>query len=71
MLKKGNLDAFFREKCLTKNTDPVVDILKEYVPEEKFAHAADTLCVCIENTKYAVFEQGFLRGIAAEKGGNM
>ena len=52
-------------------TDPVVDILKEYVPEEKFAHAADTLCVCIENTKYAVFEQGFLRGIAAEKGGNI
>ena len=52
-------------------TDPVVDILKEYVPEEKFAHAVDTLCVCIENTKYAVFEQGFLRGIAAEKGGNI
>lgn len=21
MLKKGNLDAFFREKCLTKNND--------------------------------------------------
>ncbi len=52
-------------------TDPVVDILKEYVPEEKFGDAVDTLCVCIENTKYAVFEQGFLRGIAAEKGGNI
>ena len=55
----------------TDKTDPVVDILKEYVPEEKLAHAVDTLCVCIENTKYAVFEQGFLRGIAAEKGGNL
>ncbi len=55
----------------TDKTDPVVDILKEYVPEENLAHAVDTLCVCIENTKYAVFEQGFLRGIAAEKGGNI
>lgn len=55
----------------TDKTDPVVDILKEYVPEENFAHAVDTLCVCIEKTKYAVFEQGFLRGIAAEKGGNI
>ena len=55
----------------TDKTDPVVDILKEYVPEEKFGDAVDTLCVCIENTKYAVFEQGFLRGIAAEKGGNI
>ncbi len=55
----------------TDKTDPVVDILKEYVPEENLAHAVDTLCVCIENTKYAVFEQGFLRGIAAEKGGNL
>ena len=52
-------------------TDPVVDILKEYVPKEKFENAVDTLCVCIEKTKYAVFEQGFLRGIAAEKGGNI
>lgn len=52
-------------------TDPVVDILKEYVPEGKFGDAVDTLCVCIEKTKYAVFEQGFLRGIAAEKGGNI
>ncbi len=55
----------------TDKTDPVVDILKEYVPEEKFGDAVDTLCICIENTKYAVFEQGFLRGIAAEKGGNI
>ena len=52
-------------------TDLVVDILKEYVPKEKFGDAVDTLCVCIEKTKYAVFEQGFLRGIAAEKGGNI
>ena len=55
----------------TDKTDPVVDILKEYVPEEKFGDVVDTLCTCIENTKYAVFEQGFLRGIAAEKGGNI
>ncbi len=55
----------------TDKTDPVVDILKEYVPEEKLGDAVDTLCTCIENTKYAVFEQGFLRGIAAEKGGNI
>ena len=37
----------------------------------RVSDVVDTLCVCIENTKYAVFEQGFLRGIAAEKGGNM
>lgn len=55
----------------TDKTDSVVDILKEYVPEENLAHAVDTLCVCIENTRYAVFGQGFLRGIAAEKGGNL
>ncbi len=74
---KGRLDESIKEEYSTlavegtDKTDPVVDILKEYVPKEKFGDAVDTLCVCIENTKYAVFEQGFLRGIAAEKGGNL
>ena len=31
----------------TDRTDPMVDILKEYVPEEKFAHAVGTLCACM------------------------
>lgn len=64
----SRLDESIKEEY---SMNPVVDILKEYVPEEKFGDAVDTLCVCIENTKYAVFEQGFLRGIAAEKGGNI
>ena len=50
-------------------TDKVVDILKEYVPEEKFTNTVDVLCACVNETKYAVFEQGFLRGIAVAKGG--
>ena len=49
-------------------TDPVVNILKQYVPEVKFADAVDTLCACVNDTKYAVFEQGFLRGLAVAKG---
>ena len=52
-------------------TDPVVEVLKEYVPEDKFYDAVDMLCKCLEETKYAVFEQGVLRGIAAEKGGSI
>lgn len=74
---KGRLDESIKEEYSTlavegtDKTGPVVDILKEYVPEEKFGDVADTLCVCIENTKYAAFEQGFLRGIAAEKGGSL
>lgn len=74
---KGRLDESIKEEYSTlavegtDKTDPVVNILKEYVPKEKFGDAVDTLCVCIENAKYAVFEQGFLRGIAAEKGGNL
>lgn len=47
----------------------VFDILKEYVPEDKFSGAADTLCAGLNETKYAAFEQGFIRGIAAVKGG--
>lgn len=74
---RGRLDENIKEEYSTlavertDKTEPVVDILKEYVPKEKFEDAVDTLGVCIENTKYAVFEQGFLRGIAAEKGGNI
>lgn len=52
-------------------TDRVMDILKEHVPKEKYDNAVDTLCACLDETKYAVFEQGFLRGIAAMKGGNI
>lgn len=52
-------------------TDPLVDILKEYVPKEKFPSTIDTLCECVNDTKYAVFEQGFLRGIAVAKSGEI
>lgn len=45
--------------------------VKEYVPEDKFDDVVDKLCDCLDETKYAVFEQGFLRGIAAEKGGSI
>ncbi len=74
---KGRLDENIREGYSTlavgktDRADPVVDILKEYVPEEKLGDAVDTLCTCLDETKYSVFEQGFLRGIAAEKGGNL
>lgn len=48
-------------------TNKVVDILKEYPPKEKFTDTVDILCACLNDTKYAVFEQGFLRGIAVAK----
>ena len=50
---------------------PAEDILRYYVPKEEFNSVMDEFCACVEDTKYAVFEQGFLRGIAAEKGGNI
>ena len=51
--------------------DKVKDIFKEYVPEEKLRNAMDIFCSCLDETKYAVFEQGCLRGRAALKGGNI
>lgn len=74
---KGKLDERISDEYATltvekiDRTNPVVEILKEYVPEDKFGDTVDTLCKCLDETKYAVFEQGFLRGIAAEKGGNI
>lgn len=50
-------------------TDAVVSLLKQYVPEDKFLGVVDTLCAGLNETKYAAFEQGFIRGIAATKGG--
>ena len=47
----------------------VFDILKDYVPEEKYSGAADALCAGLNETKYAAFEQGFIRGIAAVRSG--
>ena len=47
----------------------IFDILKKYAPEDKFSSAADTLCAELNETKHAAFEQGFIRGIAAVKGG--
>ena len=49
-------------------TDQVVDILKEHTPESRLEDAINTLCACVNDTKYAVFEQGFLRGIAVARG---
>ncbi len=49
-------------------TDQVVDILKEHIPESELEEAINTLCACVNDTKYAVFEQGFLRGIAVARG---
>ena len=74
---RSRLDESIRDEYATltvdkiDKTDPVVDILKEYVPEDKFDDVVDKLCDCLDETKYAVFEQGFLRGIAAEKGGSI
>ena len=49
-------------------TDQVVDILKDHIPESRLEDAINTLCACVNDTKYAVFEQGFLRGIAVARG---
>lgn len=74
---RSRLDENIRDEYSTfavdgaERIDEFADILKEHVPEEKYGDVMDSLCVCLERTKYAVFEQGFLRGIAAEKGGNI
>lgn len=73
----GKLDESIKSEYSTltvgkiNKMDKVGEILKEHVPEEKLGNAVDTLCSCLEETKYAVFEQGFLRGVAAVKGGNV
>lgn len=73
----GKLDESIKSEYSTlavgkiNKMDKVKDILKEHVPEEKLDNAVDTLCSCLEETKYAVFEQGFLRGVAAMKSGNI
>lgn len=73
----GKLDESIRSEYSTltvgkiNKMDKVEDILKEHVPEEKLGNTVDTLCSCLEETKYAVFEQGFLRGVAAMKSGNI
>ncbi|MBD5472821.1 MAG: hypothetical protein HDR20_07970 [Lachnospiraceae bacterium] len=73
----GKLDENIKSEYSTlavgkiNKMDKVEDILKEYVPEGKLSNAIDTFCSCLDETKYAVFEQGFLRGIAAMKGGNI
>ena len=74
---RSRLDETIRDEYSTltvekiDKTDPVVDILKEYIPKDRFDVVVDKLCDCLDETKYAAFEQGFLRGIAAEKGGNI
>ena len=73
----GRLDESIKSEYSTltvekiNKMDKVEDILKEHVPEEKLDNVVDTLCSCLEETKYAIFEQGFLRGVAAMKSGNI
>ncbi len=72
----GKLDENIRSEYSTlavgkiNKMDKVEDILKEHVPEEKLRNVMDTFCLCLDETKHAVFEQGFLWGIATMKGGN-
>lgn len=69
------LDNIVKEEYSTLTVEQIdklgktVDVLKEYVPENKFNDVIDTLCACVEETKFLTFEQGFIRGIAAVKGG--
>lgn len=50
-------------------TDQFIDMLKKCIPQKKYDKLADVFCSCLDETKFAVFEQGFLRGIAAIKSG--
>ena len=71
---KSQFDEHIRSEYSTlivsdlDRTDQVVDILKEHIPESRLEDAINTLCACVNDTKYAVFEQGFLRGIAVARG---
>lgn len=74
---KSRLDENIRSEYSTlavdsiDKADQVVSLLKENLPEEKFSEAVDTLCVSLDETKYAAFEQGFIRGIAVAKGSGL
>ncbi len=75
--EKSRLDENIRSEYSTlavdgiDKADLVVNLLKENLPEEKLKDAVDTLCVSLDETKYAAFEQGFIRGIAVAKGGEL
>ena len=74
---KSRLDEHIRSEYSTLAVDGidkanrVVSLLKENLPEEKLSEAVDTLCVSLDETKYAAFEQGFIRGIAVAKGSGL
>lgn len=50
-------------------TDNYSDMLKECVPEDKLHELDERINEYVETISYAVFEQGFIRGVAADRGG--
>lgn len=49
--------------------DTYSELLEEIVPDDKFNELDECINEYIDRVNRAVFEQGFLRGIAALKGG--
>ncbi len=47
----------------------IVEIYKKYISSEMSSEDAESLASCIYESRYNSFSQGFLRGIAAVKGG--
>ena len=50
-------------------TDNYSDMLKECVPEDKLDEMDERINEYVEAVSHAVFEQGFIRGVAADRGG--
>ena len=44
-------------------------MLKECVPEDKLDEMDERINEYVEAVSHAVFEQGFIRGVAADRGG--
>lgn len=77
MINSKKLDRIITSEYSTDTVAAIIDsvpdnysdILKEYVSEDKFLELDELINEYIASVSRAVFEQGFFRGIAAEKGG--
>lgn len=73
----SNLDRLIRSEYSTDTVAEVIcgvednysNMLEKYVPKDKLNDLEENINEYIERVCGAVFQQGFIRGIAAAKGG--
>lgn len=77
MINSKRLDRIITSEYSTNTVAAIInsipdnysDTLKECVPDDKFLELDELINEYITLVSRAVFEQGFLRGVAADKGG--